>query len=59
MTGLSRENSEDLQVQAYGIGGYYGPHYDYQTSSDSSSGGNRIATLMFYVTFYFFTFYGD
>lgn len=51
MSGLSQETSEALQVQTYGTGGYYQPHYDHKVKGESVFGdaGNRIATVMFYV----------
>lgn len=35
-TGLRLENSEDLQLVNYGLGGYYGPHLDSARKSRSS-----------------------
>ncbi|KAH8232583.1 hypothetical protein KR032_009957, partial [Drosophila birchii] len=58
MTGLNLEESEAFQIINYGIGGHYGPHYDYFTfSSDHSKRkkkekilGDRIATVLFYLS---------
>ncbi|KAF4117660.1 hypothetical protein G5714_002213 [Onychostoma macrolepis] len=45
ITGLSMKSAEDLQVQNYGIGGRYEPHYD---SGDDEN--ERIATFLIYVS---------
>lgn len=55
MTGLTAETAEELQVVNYGIGGHYEPHFDFarreETHAFKSLGtGNRIATVLFYVT---------
>jgi len=52
MTGLSQVTSESLQVQNYGIGGHYVPHWDIQTNGSTQiyESGNRIATVLFYVS---------
>lgn len=54
MTGLSTSMStaEGLQVQNYGIGGHYVPHWDHRALNDApfdDDMGNRIATVLFYV----------
>jgi prolyl 4-hydroxylase len=56
MTGLTMESAERLQVQNYGIGGHYIPHWDHQIkripgySVKKIHEGNRIATMLFYVS---------
>jgi prolyl 4-hydroxylase len=57
MTGLivTDDNSDMLQIQQYGIGGFYKAHYDgfepqYETAK---RGDNRIATALFYVSINF------
>lgn len=59
MTGLTADTAEELQVVNYGIGGHYEPHFDFarreETHAFKSLGtGNRIATVLFYVNFYFY-----
>lgn len=55
MTGLSTKTAEKLQIQNYGIGGHYVPHFDQQIKSEplldirKADAGNRIATVLFYV----------
>lgn len=51
MSGMNMNFSEALQMQNYGIGGYYNLHYDYSPKGrDFNLGiGNRIATALFYV----------
>lgn len=48
-TGLSldeyEDDSEPLEMINYGLGGWYGPHFD-------SDPGERIATVMFWVRLY-------
>ena len=56
MTGLTTTTAEFLQVQNYGIGGHYQPHYDFiptfgnELVEDSFDHGNRLATVLFYVS---------
>ena len=53
MTGLTQKTSEALQIQNYGIGGHYVPHWDHRITKRESSfahNGNRIATVLFYVS---------
>ncbi|XP_065087102.1 prolyl 4-hydroxylase subunit alpha-1-like [Ochlerotatus camptorhynchus] len=56
MTGLDIKSFESLQVNNYGIGGFYLPHYDWVKTNGSEEPykdmglGNRIATLMFYLS---------
>lgn len=55
MTGLSMTTAEILQVQNYGIGGHYNPHWDFEVKRQSGNllkalnKGNRIATVLVYV----------
>jgi prolyl 4-hydroxylase len=49
MTGLSAETAEQLQIQQYGIGGFYKTHFDFEENMKASEDGDRIATVMFYV----------
>ena len=51
MTGLTQVTSEPLQVQNYGIGGHYVPHWDHRSKNTKpfEGPGNRIATVLFYV----------
>ncbi|XP_075974422.1 prolyl 4-hydroxylase subunit alpha-1-like isoform X2 [Anticarsia gemmatalis] len=53
MTGLDMASAEELQVVNYGIGGHYEPHYDFARKRESAftkDGGNRIATVLFYMS---------
>lgn len=55
MTGLTVTTAEDLQVVNYGIGGHYEPHFDFAREEEkdafaSLGTGNRIATVLFYVS---------
>ncbi|XP_050664922.1 prolyl 4-hydroxylase subunit alpha-1-like isoform X4 [Leptidea sinapis] len=52
-TNLDLTTAEELQVVNYGIGGHYAPHFDYARSHESSFSsvdGNRIATVLFYMS---------
>jgi prolyl 4-hydroxylase len=52
MTGLSTKSAESLQMQNYGIGGHYKPHWDHRLKHETDfdlGTGNRIATVLFYV----------
>ncbi|BHF74746.1 Prolyl 4-hydroxylase, alpha polypeptide [Sparganum proliferum] len=53
-TGLSMEDSEELQVANYGLGGHYAPHFDHarrrELDAYERKHGNRIATFMVYLT---------
>lgn len=51
MTGLTQATAEAIQVQNYGIGGHYVPHWDHSLDRDEpfDDGGNRIASVLFYV----------
>lgn len=54
MTGLSSKFAEPLQIQSYGIGGHYEIHIDALTAETDpivAQNGNRIATILFYVSF--------
>lgn len=56
MTGLTVSTAEELQVVNYGIGGHYEPHFDFARREEvnafkSLGTGNRIATVLFYVSF--------
>lgn len=51
MTGLNVATAEELQVNNYGIGGHYEVHSDF-FGVDSLPLGDRIATVMFYVSFF-------
>ncbi|EDV53037.1 prolyl 4-hydroxylase subunit alpha-1 [Drosophila erecta] len=60
MTGFDLADSEDFQVINYGIGGHYSLHFDYfgfassnytgERSHHSIVLGDRIATVLFYLT---------
>lgn len=57
ITNLDMEFSEDLQVNNYGIGGMYDPHFDFSRSHEKTFNsaygdhrGNRIATMLFYLS---------
>lgn len=55
MTGLCIKSAEDIQIANYGLAGQYEPHLDFRSKFDVDMHydliqGNRIATLMFYVS---------
>jgi prolyl 4-hydroxylase len=50
MTRLQMRFVEALQVVNYGLGGQYEPHHDYFVHPSKEKHGNRIATVMFYVS---------
>ncbi|KAL6726378.1 hypothetical protein Aduo_008356 [Ancylostoma duodenale] len=55
MTNLEMETAEELQVQNYGVGGHYDPHFDHARKEETESfktlgTGNRVATVLFYMT---------
>lgn len=52
MTGLTTQTAETLQVQNYGIGGLYVPHFDYHDNRYHWEAGNRIATTLYYVSIF-------
>lgn len=63
MTGLCVKSAEDIQIANYGLAGQYEPHLDFRSKFDGHMKldqieGNRIATLMFYVSIvnFFFAF---
>uniref|UniRef100_A0A1Q3FSW3 procollagen-proline 4-dioxygenase n=1 Tax=Culex tarsalis TaxID=7177 RepID=A0A1Q3FSW3_CULTA len=51
--GLNEQSYEKLQVNNYGLGGFYSIHYDWSRNAvpfPNMGVGNRIATLMFYLS---------
>ncbi|EDO36263.1 predicted protein [Nematostella vectensis] len=55
ITGLNTNTGECLQVNNYGVGGHYEPHFDHSLDMENSpiaslGQGNRIATFMFYLS---------
>jgi len=55
MTGLTTKTAEELQMQNYGIGGHYQPHWDMKKKAENPfdlGTGNRIATVLFYVNYF-------
>ncbi|KAH8280052.1 hypothetical protein KR018_002265 [Drosophila ironensis] len=50
MTGFDLPGSEMLQMMNYGLGGHYSKHYDFFNSTDPGIHGDRIATVLFYLT---------
>ncbi|KAH8280857.1 hypothetical protein KR054_001717, partial [Drosophila jambulina] len=59
MTGFDLEESESFQIINYGIGGHYGPHYDffnysgvidYKKDKRANITGDRIGTVLFYLS---------
>lgn len=62
MTGLTMATAEELQVVNYGIGGHYEPHFDFARREErnafkSLGTGNRIATVLFYVSCFSFSWF--
>lgn len=53
MTGLTTKTAELLQIQKYGIAGFYKSHYDFigdiKTDAIAFQQGDRIATFLLYV----------
>ena len=47
---LNLTSAEELQVQNYGIGGHYEPHFDYGRKGEDGARGNRLATFMLYLS---------
>lgn len=64
MTGLTMSTSEEFQIMNYGIGGHYSTHKDYFDEPENLEGfkslnynlGNRIATMLCYVSFMFYIY---
>lgn len=50
MTGLQISTGEHLHIVNYGVGGHYDPHFDFFLNTTGIYGGNRIATILFYVS---------
>ncbi|XP_049334373.1 prolyl 4-hydroxylase subunit alpha-2 [Astyanax mexicanus] len=50
ITGLGMESAEPLQVLNYGVGGHFSPHYDTLERSSDSLDGDRMATIMIYLS---------
>lgn len=57
MTGLSMKTAEKFQIQNYGVAGHFNLHWDQNIKTAPYStvcrDGNRIATVMFYVSLCF------
>ena len=49
LTGVSRKNSENLQLLHYGVGGYYKSHNDYLNGYENKVHGVRILTVFLYL----------
>ena len=51
---------ESLQIANYGIGGHYEPHFDHARETEDKFSdlgmGNRIATLLVYVSKHYYNF---
>lgn len=54
VTKLDLDYAEHLQIANYGMGGQYEPHFDHARETEAAyqdmEWGNRIATLLFYLT---------
>lgn len=50
MTGLSLETAEHFQTQNYGVGGNYDCHVDFLRDNKNQETGDRVATVLFYLT---------
>ncbi|XP_063969551.1 prolyl 4-hydroxylase subunit alpha-1-like [Lytechinus pictus] len=49
-TGLSMNATEFLQIANYGLGGHYLPHFDFTKDIKTTENGNRIASMLFYLS---------
>uniref|UniRef100_F1L319 procollagen-proline 4-dioxygenase n=1 Tax=Ascaris suum TaxID=6253 RepID=F1L319_ASCSU len=54
-TNLEMETAEELQIQNYGVGGHYDPHFDCARKEEKNAfkelgTGNRVATILVYMT---------
>ncbi|XP_022182993.1 prolyl 4-hydroxylase subunit alpha-2-like isoform X2 [Myzus persicae] len=50
-TGFSAKTAEQYQVVNYGLGGHYLPHHDtFQKGTENVMFGNRLVTVLFYLT---------
>ena len=56
MTGLSVETAENLQIQQYSMGGFYKSHFYFDENLKTHNDGDRVATVLFYVSFNFLIF---
>ncbi|XP_039493299.1 prolyl 4-hydroxylase subunit alpha-2 isoform X1 [Drosophila santomea] len=50
MTNLDIRDADPFQVLNYGIGGYYGTHFDFIADTEMGNFSNRIATAVFYLS---------
>lgn len=39
-----------IQVWHYGVNDSYGPHYDFYENNEDKPGGNRVATVLIYLS---------
>ncbi|XP_060880222.1 prolyl 4-hydroxylase subunit alpha-2-like [Metopolophium dirhodum] len=50
-TGFSIKTAEEYQIVNYGLGGHYFPHHDtYKKGTEDLEFGNRLVTVLFYLT---------
>ncbi|XP_027852158.2 prolyl 4-hydroxylase subunit alpha-2-like [Aphis gossypii] len=50
-TGFTTKTAEKYQIVNYGLGGHYLPHYDpFPKGAESKMFGNRLVTVLFYLT---------